>query len=244
MHGLNGVQHPAEDVDLLHPCHFRQGDDETVRQRTGLRQQLGDEEIQGAQPAAPGRGSQAPDPQSPRTGQIRHSGYGFRGPDRLGVLILIVRGAALVGPEPVLEIDAQILDRLARELGARPFRAAPWRRTHPTMPGNPATTVFHSGSNSADCGEPFGTPAGDDTRPEERHRNVDGVHRSGAGGSGICCCIGFVEIGEIGVPSRQRHFPERTSDHHPAASGLGGDITDEALSFVRHVRAAARRRGR
>ena len=113
-------------VDLLQPGHgvvhrlhlghggdLGQGEDQPFRQLAGGGQ-AGDEQVQGAQPAGTGGRLEAlePDPDERRGAAVRDGGGdGGRGSDGVGVL-----GVVTPVPVAVLEVQPEVLDRLAAEL--------------------------------------------------------------------------------------------------------------------------------
>ena len=111
------LQQPADQghrLHLAHVGHLGQGDHEAVGER-GLGQQAAEEQVEGPQAAPPGRRLQALDAEprvgrGPRAGQRRGQGPG-RG-QGVGVLPLV-----RPGPVAVLEVQAEVLDRLPLQLG-------------------------------------------------------------------------------------------------------------------------------
>ncbi len=157
-------------LDLLDRGHLRQGHDESVAD-AALRDQLADEEVERAQSAPSRRRLEALEPDAVERWRLagahgcRHRPC--RGDDRRVLL--------LVGPVAVavLEVDAQVFDRLGGQLGE-----------HPVVDGAVDARLTEDGAQLLDaaaiarqCLPGLGTPVGHEVGGVAVSGDVDGVHR-------------------------------------------------------------------
>jgi hypothetical protein len=166
--GLQRLQDPHQRTDLLDGRHLGQGEHEPVRDPAGLHQGADDAD-EGADPAPPGRGLEAAEPDAgERRGGAGRDGRGELDGGALGLGVLLrVRPDAVA----VLEVDAQVLDRLGAELLPDPLgeRAGQLVRHAPDRGEVRGVGVQR--------GERLGAPARGGVPGVAVRGDVDGVHR-------------------------------------------------------------------
>jgi len=231
--------------------HLRQGEHQPLRQRSGV-QQRGQEEVEGADAAVAHGGFQAlhADARIRGRGAVRHHGGQGPGRGQGGGVLLVVRATAVA----VLEVDPQVLHRLAQQLG-------PYAVVHlgGEVPGQAEDRAQGGGVGrmGVEGGQRLVAPLADGPGGEGVGGDVDGVDglafrglagiaagEFGVGGGERRADLGAYRIGQCGHGRHQRppgvqHFvesqasrggPERSTGHRagPGARARRGPPTRPA----------------